>query len=175
MNGTMLISDSEDCVDLDICGIAFVRGQAGRAAERSGKCLFDLRGDFQRKGVKPLRKVANILQKLIIENYRRDGDKKARGSGQQGFRDARRDGAQDWRRRRSPRPENASMMPQTVPKSPMNGETEPVVASQDIPFSARRTSSADATCIFAVTACKLLSFGGCGLPGPEPTWLCSSR
>ena len=51
-----------------------------------------------------------------------------------------------------PRPEKASMMPQTVPNRPMNGETEPVVASQDMPFSARRTSSAEATCMLAVTA-----------------------
>ena len=51
-----------------------------------------------------------------------------------------------------PRPEKASMMPQTVPKRPMNGETEPVVASQDIPLSARRTSSAEATAMLAVTA-----------------------
>ena len=40
------------------------------------------------------------------------------------------------------------MMPQTVPNKPMNGETEPVVASQDMPFSARRTSSEEASCIF---------------------------
>ena len=58
---------------------------------------------------------------------------------------------------------------------PQMADAEAVVASQDIPFSARRTSSDAATCIFAVTACKLFNFGGWGLPGAPPTWLCSSR
>src|ERR1700694_5357221 len=71
-----------------------------------------------------------------------------------------------------PRPEEATMMPQTVPKSPINGVTEPVVASQDMPFSTRRTSSADASCMLTVTACKLFNLGGCGLPGALATWLC---
>src|ERR1700732_5174545 len=62
-----------------------------------------------------------------------------------------------------PRPEKASIMPHTVPKRPMNGATDPVVASHDMPFSTRRTSSAEATCLLAVTACRLFSFGGCGL------------
>src|SRR5579859_2662645 len=75
----------------------------------------------------------------------------------------------------APNPENASMMPHTVPKRPMNGATEPVVASHDMPFSTRRTSSAEATCMYAVTACKLFNFGGCGLVGCPPTWLCNSR
>ena len=41
-----------------------------------------------------------------------------------------------------PRPWKASMMPQTVPKRPMNGVTAPVVASQGSRFS-RRVSSSD--------------------------------
>jgi len=32
-------------------------------------------------------------------------------------------------------------------------------------FRRRRTSSAEASCMLTVTACKLFSFGGCGLPG----------
>src|ERR1700736_3630435 len=74
-----------------------------------------------------------------------------------------------------PRPENASMMPHTVPKRPMNGETEAVVASQDMPFSVRRTSSAEASCMATVTACKLLILAGAGLPAAAVIWLCSSR
>src|ERR1700730_5784812 len=70
-----------------------------------------------------------------------------------------------------PRPEKASMIHQTVPNNAINGDIEPVVVTQDMPFSARRTSSDEATCIFAVTACRLFSFGGCGLPGAPPTWL----
>ena len=51
-----------------------------------------------------------------------------------------------------PRPENASMMPQTVPNRPMKGVTPAVVASQDMPFSTRRTSSVEASCMLTVTA-----------------------
>ena len=51
-----------------------------------------------------------------------------------------------------PRPEKASITPHTVPKRPMNGVTEPVVASQAMPFSVRRTSSAAASCMLTVTA-----------------------
>src|SRR6266478_3245887 len=74
----------------------------------------------------------------------------------------------------APKPEKASMMPQTVPNRPMNGVTEPVVASQVMPFSTRRISSADASCMLTVTAFRLFSAGGCGLPGAVPTWLCNS-
>src|SRR3984957_4314081 len=76
----------------------------------------------------------------------------------------------------APRPEKASMMPQTVPKRPIKGETEPVVASQDMPFSARRTSSAAANVIFTVTAERLLSLPPeLGFAELGETWLCSSR
>src|SRR3982074_3039563 len=74
-----------------------------------------------------------------------------------------------------PRPEDESQLAPPLAKRPTNGAREPVVASQDIPFSTRRTSSALATCIFAVTACRLFNFGGCGLVGWPPTWLCNSR
>ena len=48
MNGTMLISDRDDCVDLEICGIGFQGGRAGEAADTAQlKGFFDLRGDFQ--------------------------------------------------------------------------------------------------------------------------------
>src|SRR5262245_31193134 len=67
------------------------------------------------------------------------------------------------------------MMPDTVQNNPLNGVTEPVVASHVIPFSTRRTSSADASCMFTVTAFRLFKVGGCGLPGAEPTWPCNSR
>src|SRR5437773_2289105 len=86
MNGTMLISDSDDWVECEVCGISFYPAAAcWRAAGRSVERFFDLRGDFQRKCVQALRKNANILQKLIVEDNRGDGDKKARGGGQQGF------------------------------------------------------------------------------------------
>jgi hypothetical protein len=82
MNGTILISDSDDCVDdLDTCGIDFRARRAGGAAGLYLKSFFDLRGDFQRKGVKPLRKVANVLQELIVENNGRDCDEKSRRGG----------------------------------------------------------------------------------------------
>ena len=59
-----------------------------------------------------------------------------------------------------PSPEKASMMPQTVPKRPMKGVTPAVVASQDMPFSTRRISSEEASCILTVTACMVFSLGG---------------
>src|SRR5271165_6474115 len=93
MNGTMLISDKDDCVDLDICGIGSYARPGWRAADTSLKSFFDLRGDFQRKGVKTLRKVANVLQELIVENNGRDCDEKSRCGGQQSFRNARSDRA----------------------------------------------------------------------------------
>src|SRR5690349_23390437 len=58
-----------------------------------------------------------------------------------------------------PRPEKASMMPQTVPKRPIKGLTEPVVASHCMPFSTRRTSSEEACCMVAVTAERLFNLG----------------
>jgi hypothetical protein len=57
------------------------------------------------------------------------------------------------------------MIPQTVPNNPINGVTDPVVASHDMPFSTRRTSSAEASCMATVTALKLFNLGGSGFPG----------
>src|SRR5580698_7643809 len=54
--------------------------RCGRLRDResqSAKGFFDLRGDFRRERVEALRENANILQKLIVENYGRDGDEKA--------------------------------------------------------------------------------------------------
>src|SRR5580704_11150736 len=55
MNGTMLISDNDDCV-LETWGILFwFAGPGGAASFLPLKSFFDLRGDFQRKGIEPLR------------------------------------------------------------------------------------------------------------------------
>src|ERR1700674_607539 len=72
MKGTMLMSESEVCVCLESCGIVSLDyrrpGRGGRAC--STKCFFDLREDFHRKSVQPLREVADILQELVVENQR---------------------------------------------------------------------------------------------------------
>src|SRR5260370_4381334 len=61
--GTMLISESDVCVDLESCGIfpdsMPAAGWGGR--EILTKRLLDLRRDFQSKGIQALREVANIL------------------------------------------------------------------------------------------------------------------
>ena len=51
----------------------------------------------------------------------------------------------------SPKPAKESITPHTVPNNPMNGETDAMVASDDIPFSSRRTSSPAAICISTPT------------------------
>ncbi len=61
-----------------------------------------------------------------------------------------------------PSPENASITPHTVPNNPMNGVTDPVVASHGMNFSSFRTSSDVASCIATVTAFRLVNFP-CGL------------
>src|SRR5262252_4061375 len=80
MNGTMLISDSDDCVFPMSCGIDF-RPVLRLAAHRYGgaaaglvivsvaKGLFNLCGDFERKGVEPLPQVPNIAHKIVVENH----------------------------------------------------------------------------------------------------------
>src|SRR5580704_942371 len=92
MNGTMLISDRDDCV-LEIWGICFASPAWEPAHSFRLKSFFDLRGDFQRKGIEPLREVPYILQELIVENNGWDCDEKSRCCGQQGFRYARSDRA----------------------------------------------------------------------------------
>jgi hypothetical protein len=56
------------------------------------KSFFDLSSDFQRKGIQTLRKIADILQKLVVEDNRWDGDEKASGGGDERFSDAWCDG-----------------------------------------------------------------------------------
>src|SRR5438874_11387176 len=70
MNGTMLISDSDDWVECEICGINFYPASALEDGSRSVERFFNLRGDFQRESVQALRKDANVLQKLIVEDTR---------------------------------------------------------------------------------------------------------
>src|SRR3989442_3833520 len=57
------------------------------------KSFFDLRRDFQSKGVQPLGEVANFLQKMVVEDHRWDGSEKTRGGADQRLRDAPSDGA----------------------------------------------------------------------------------
>src|SRR5260370_18192393 len=58
------------------------------------KRFLDLRRDFQSKGVQPLGEIANFLQKVVVEDHRRDGGEKTRSGSDERFGDARRDGAQ---------------------------------------------------------------------------------
>src|SRR6267143_5006535 len=62
--------------------------------QRSIKSFFDLRRNFQSKGIQPLCEIANFLQKVVVENHRRDGSEKTRGGSDQRLGDARSDGAQ---------------------------------------------------------------------------------
>ena len=59
-----------------------------------GECFFDLGADLEGEGVQALGEVADILQKLVVEDDGWDGDEKARGGGDERFRDARRYGAE---------------------------------------------------------------------------------
>src|ERR1700684_3998527 len=70
--------------------------RCGRLRDReskSGKGFFDLRGDFRRERVEALRENANVLQELIVENYGRDRDEQAGGSGKKRLRNTGRDRA----------------------------------------------------------------------------------
>src|SRR5450755_298273 len=95
--GTMLISESEDWVFFEMEAIvrfSLRAGVYGRAGSKNlREILFDLRGDFESKGVEALRKVANILQELIIKDYGRDGSNEAGGGGEERFGNTRSDGA----------------------------------------------------------------------------------
>src|SRR5258708_33011755 len=64
-----------------------------------------------------------------------------------------------------PRPEKASMMPQTVPKRPMKGATPAGGGSQDMAFLGGRTSLGAARCLLAVTAWMGLRLAGGGVAG----------
>ena len=57
------------------------------------KGFFDLGGDFERKRVETLTEIANLLQKLVVENNGWNGGEKSGGGGDKGFGDARRDRA----------------------------------------------------------------------------------
>lgn len=51
------------------------------------KSLFDLGREFKSKSIQALGEVADILQKMIIEDYGRDGGAQSRGRGYKRFRD----------------------------------------------------------------------------------------
>lgn len=74
------------------CGI--VLGGAGHDGYTLGKRFFDLRGDFEREGVEALGEVANVLQKLVVKDNSRDSGEKTGCCRDQGFSNARSDGAQ---------------------------------------------------------------------------------
>ncbi len=94
--GTMLISESEVCVDLESCGIfhdsSKAAGWGGR--EILVKCLFDLGREFQSKSVEALGEVANLLQKMIIEDDGGNRSAQSRGRGHERFRNARSNSAE---------------------------------------------------------------------------------
>src|SRR5260370_32122901 len=95
--GTMLISESEVCVDLESCGIYcdFTNATGlGRPQKRLAKGFLDHHGYFQRKSVQALREIADILQKMVVENNGRDCRAQSCGGGNKRFGDAGRDGAQ---------------------------------------------------------------------------------
>src|SRR5690242_4346424 len=62
--------------------------------EDSVERLLDLRRHFHSEIVQALPKLANILQKLIIEDNGGNRSGESRGGGHQGFRDAGSDGAE---------------------------------------------------------------------------------
>src|SRR5215467_5809564 len=83
MNGIMLISDSVVCVPFPSVGISEIHYVLG---ER----LFDLRRNFKRKRIEPLRELTNISQKLIVENYGGNRGEESGRCGHKRFRNARR-------------------------------------------------------------------------------------
>ena len=62
--------------------------------ENLGESFLDLRGNFQCKGVEALRKVTNILQKLVVKNNGRNGGYQAGSGGEERFRNTGCDSAQ---------------------------------------------------------------------------------
>src|SRR5260370_5784802 len=54
------------------------------------KSFFDLRRHFQSKSVQPLGEIANLLQKVVVEDHRWDGGEKTSGGGDHRLRAARR-------------------------------------------------------------------------------------
>src|SRR5690349_117422 len=92
MNGTMLISESDVCVPLEICGIDFFA--AGGKPPASAKSFLDLRSDFESKGVEALPEFANVSQELVVKDDRGNGGKQTGGGGNQRFGNAGSHGAQ---------------------------------------------------------------------------------
>src|SRR6266566_4935944 len=92
-NGTMLISESEVCVDLESCIYFDFSKTAGSGRPRNLiDGFFDQRSHFQRKRVQALSKIANVLQKMVIENDGGNRGKQAGGSGHERLSDAGSDG-----------------------------------------------------------------------------------
>src|SRR6266403_656091 len=92
-NGTMLISESEVCVDLESCIYFDFSKTAGSGRPRNLiNGFFDQRSHFQRKRVQALSKIANVLQKMVIENDGGNRGKQASGRGHERFGDAGCDG-----------------------------------------------------------------------------------
>jgi len=65
-----------------------------RGRKSLSKSFLDLGSDFKGKGVEALRQIANVLQKVIVEDNRRNGHEKTRGGGNESLGDAWRDSAE---------------------------------------------------------------------------------
>src|ERR1700722_2801249 len=63
-----------------------------RGRKSLSKSFLDLGSDFKGKGVEALRQIANVLQKVIVEDNRRNGHEKTRRGGNESFGDAWCDG-----------------------------------------------------------------------------------
>jgi hypothetical protein len=59
----------------------------------SGEGLFDLGGELGGEGIEALREVANVLEEIVVGDEGGDGGEKSRSGGDEGFGDARGDGA----------------------------------------------------------------------------------
>jgi len=60
----------------------------------SGEGFFDLRGEFEGKGVQTLRQIANVLEEIVIGNEGGDGGEESGGGGDEGFGDTGSDGTE---------------------------------------------------------------------------------
>src|SRR5216683_593181 len=83
-----------DCHTQKVLIWIVAHGSCYSLERRSIKSFLDLRRDFQRKSVQALCEVANILQKVVVEDHRWNSGEKTRGGGDERFGDARSDGAQ---------------------------------------------------------------------------------
>jgi len=105
----MLMSEREDCVALLSCGMA---------GAYQVKVFSICAANSRAKVSKTLRQIANVLEEIVIGNEGGDGGEESGGGGDEGFGDTGSDGTEAGSPA-VPRPEKASMMPQTVPKRPM--------------------------------------------------------